>query len=477
MLPTGWFGRGKVGSLGSQMYSELNKLYLSRPARKQKEYVDPKKYHMEGAQEYNIWYGRYIGDIADKMDREPATDRCKLETDAGFTKADLMNSNSAENSNNKKQHKRFFCIHFARGVCAKGSECAYYHRVPLPEDDARCEELFDCFGRQRHSKHKDDMSGVGSFMKPCRTLFIGNLLKAKYETPQALEDAMWRHFGEWGEVESINVIHRLSIAFPRYRLRTSAEFAKEAMACQKLDYDEIISIRWAHDDPNPVAKDSIERADKDAMFALLQAKGISLKPAEFEYPADYALPDAKRLKVEGEGGEIVAQHPQIAYPDTDGQYQASIDGGDFDPTAFLNAKKASLTASLTSSLLAKADETVAQATATANGAENEEEENGLGALGLMADYADEEEEKEGEGKEEDDNEEEEEEDGDGGGWHQYLDEATGAPYYFNSLTGESSWTPPTFDNTTTNPTETAEDNNAHDSSNTNNNSNDSNEEN
>jgi hypothetical protein len=27
-------------------------------------------------------------------------------------------------------------------------------------DDAACDELFDCFGRQRHNTHKDDMSGV-----------------------------------------------------------------------------------------------------------------------------------------------------------------------------------------------------------------------------------------------------------------------------------------------------------------------------
>ena len=51
------------------MYAKMNEVYLSRPARKQKDFIDPKKYHMEGAQEYNIWYGKFIGDIADKMDK------------------------------------------------------------------------------------------------------------------------------------------------------------------------------------------------------------------------------------------------------------------------------------------------------------------------------------------------------------------------------------------------------------------------
>ena len=67
-----------------------------------------------------------------------------------------------------------------------------------------------------------------------------------YKSPQEHEEALWRHFGEWGEVrnvvtllhasemvvcvgqlENVNVIHRLSICFVRYRLRSNAEFAKE----------------------------------------------------------------------------------------------------------------------------------------------------------------------------------------------------------------------------------------------------------
>ena len=50
-------------------------------------------------------------------------------------------------------------------------------------------------------------------------------------------------------------------------------------------------------DPNPLAKQSIERADKDALLSILQGKGISLEPAAFEYPSDYQVPAAKRLKI------------------------------------------------------------------------------------------------------------------------------------------------------------------------------------
>ena len=51
----GWFGRGQVGSTAAQRFAEQNALYLSRPARRQKDFIDPKKYHIEGANEYNIW--------------------------------------------------------------------------------------------------------------------------------------------------------------------------------------------------------------------------------------------------------------------------------------------------------------------------------------------------------------------------------------------------------------------------------------
>lgn len=59
-----------------------------------------------------------------------------------------------------------------------------------------------------------------------------------------------------------------------WRLTLHLEFAKEAMMCQSLDQGEVLDIKWAHDDPNPVAQDAIDRADRDALYALMQAKGI-----------------------------------------------------------------------------------------------------------------------------------------------------------------------------------------------------------
>ena len=112
-----------------------------------------------------------------------------------------------------------------------------------------------------------------------------------------LKEAITRHFSEFGEVELVNVIFRLSIAFVRFRKPSSAEFAKVAMAGQSLDEDEVLNLRWAFADPNPTAKESIVRSNRDAVILGLMARGIkfvrgegvsrSLQETGYQYPANY----------------------------------------------------------------------------------------------------------------------------------------------------------------------------------------------
>ncbi|KAJ0402192.1 hypothetical protein P43SY_008056 [Pythium insidiosum] len=301
---TGWFGRGRAGFDNANKYEELNKKYLTRPARKQVDQMPTNNTRLEGAYEYNIWYDKYVGDHwSNERGREAATTRCDLELDAGKTKADVVS-----------KANRYFCVHFARGMCARGAECSYYHRLPTMADEARIGMMHDCFGRERHATDRDDMNGVGSFTRNSRTLFVGGL-KDLQDKGKQVEAAVWKHFEEWGEVESVNVIHRLSICFVRYRHRVSAEFAKEAMGNQALDGDEVLNIRWAYDDPNPVAKKSAQRADRDAIVAMVQARGVSTEDAAFNYPEQYPMPAAKRQRIEG---DTVA-----SYPDTDQQFVTS----------------------------------------------------------------------------------------------------------------------------------------------------------
>jgi hypothetical protein len=303
---TGWFGRGRVGTNEGDRYEALNAKFLTRPARKQLDAMPTANSQLEGAYEYNIWYDKYVGDHwNDSRGKEPAATRCVLELDAGKTKADAVS-----------KANRYFCVHFARGMCARGAECSYYHRLPSAADEARIGMMHDCFGRERHATDRDDMAGVGNFTRNSRTLYVGGLKSTSgREAAKEQEDALMKQFGEWGEVENINVIHRKSICFVRYRHRTSAEFAKEAMANQSVQSDEVLNLRWAFDDPNPVAKQAGERADHDAIFAMVQAKGVTTtQDSAFDYPEQYQMPATKRQRIEG---DTVA-----SYPDTDTQFTA-----------------------------------------------------------------------------------------------------------------------------------------------------------
>ena len=108
--------------------------------------------------------------------------------------------------------------------------------------------MHDIFGRERHQSDRDDMGGVGTFSRECRTLYIGNLpIDSVSDTYKALA----RHFGMYGDIEGINVKPKYGCAFVRFLYRANAEFAKIAMAEQSLDADEQLNVRWAHEDPNP----------------------------------------------------------------------------------------------------------------------------------------------------------------------------------------------------------------------------------
>jgi len=282
---------------------------LTKPARKQVANIQTKALQApEGANEYNIWYHRFVGEHwYDRLEKEAAETRCILARDSGTTKGD-------------SRDKAWFCLHFARGCCAMGSQCTYLHRLPGPQDESRVDFLHDCFGRERHKTDRDDMQGTGNFNRDCKTLYIGGL---RSRSGHNIEESIFRHFSEWGPIEKYRVIHGKNLAFLTYYYRCSAEFAKEAMQNQTMDNDELLTVRWAYDDPNPTFVE--ERKDRDLQEALHQIhkSGVCMTPSEFHYPADYQLqPGAKRQRTDGD--------PTSAYPDTSEQ---------FDPYGYLAGDK------------------------------------------------------------------------------------------------------------------------------------------
>jgi hypothetical protein len=85
-----------------------------------------------------------------------------------------------------------------------------------------------------------------------------------------------------------------------------AQFAKEAMACQSLDNDEILNVRWATEDPNPVQKVAekrrIEELGQDAIRARMDPKIVDAMRAV------RALEDADQLLEDEHGDSPVSQN-------------------------------------------------------------------------------------------------------------------------------------------------------------------------
>jgi hypothetical protein len=109
----------------------------------------------------------------------------------------------------------------------------------------------------------------------------------------------------------VRVLQYRSVAFVTYVNELNGQFAKEAMACQSLDNDEILNVRWATEDPNPTSKVAekrrLEEMGREAIQARMDPRIIdamravrALEDGE-EAAADYdddEGPDAKRPRLE-----------------------------------------------------------------------------------------------------------------------------------------------------------------------------------
>lgn len=185
---------------------------------------------------FNIWFLQWSGGDSSKS-YSKLKFRVNIKEDSGYTKA---------------SYKSPICLFFARGCCYLGKKCSYLHR--LPSDKDYYPPTQDCFGRDKTADYKDDMSGVGSFNRSNRTLYIGGIHMSKN-----IENILTKHFQEFGSIDKIRVLYSKGCAFVTFRLETEAQFAKEAMLNQSLDDNEVLSVRWASEDPNPEAQKQEKR--------------------------------------------------------------------------------------------------------------------------------------------------------------------------------------------------------------------------
>ncbi|KII89734.1 hypothetical protein PLICRDRAFT_123879 [Plicaturopsis crispa FD-325 SS-3] len=230
-----------------------------KPARKQVKPGDvEKKETPQTGKEYNIWYNKWAGgDREDSYSNKTKSQtRCSIKRDAGLTRANTTGI-------------KYCCIFFARGCCPYGWECEYQHTLPDP-NTAMPDSSKDCFARDKFSDYRDDMGGVGSFNRQNRTLYVGRIKETG--NGQETEEVVNRHFKEFGVIERIRILQYRSVAFVTYVHEVHAQFAKEAMACQSLDNDEILNVRWATEDPNPVQKVAEKRRLEDMGQEAIRAR-------------------------------------------------------------------------------------------------------------------------------------------------------------------------------------------------------------
>lgn len=168
--------------------------------------------------------------------------------------------------------------------------CSYLHRLPTIHD--MFSPNVDCFGRDKHADYRDDMGGVGSFMRQNLTLYVGRI-----HVTDDIEEVVARHFSEWGDIERIRILNARGVAFVTYMNEVNAQFAKEAMSHQSLDHNEILNIRWATQDPNPLAMAREKRRlEEQAAEAIRRAL-----PAEFLEELEEGMDrEAKRQRLGGE---------------------------------------------------------------------------------------------------------------------------------------------------------------------------------
>lgn len=129
-----------------------------RPARPQ---VDPATFKTDAPPPtgtiFNIWYNKWSGgDREDKyLSKTAAQGRCNVAKDSGYTKADRTPGS-------------YFCLFFARGICPKGVDCEYLHRLPAVTD--MFPSNIDCFGYVHSLLCAHRLFSTNSYFQPRQAL-------------------------------------------------------------------------------------------------------------------------------------------------------------------------------------------------------------------------------------------------------------------------------------------------------------------
>ncbi|KAI7886564.1 hypothetical protein K492DRAFT_233340 [Lichtheimia hyalospora FSU 10163] len=245
------------------------------PARQQVDRDTLEEYLRERRPEggtYNIWHNRWKG-LEKDWSKKGMRARFKVDV-----KRDSGETVGSSNRN------AYFCLYFAKGMCAQGAQCPMWHRIPNERDEV--ETTIDCFGRDKYMEFRQDMGGVGSFNTQNKTLYVGRIAPT-----ENMKEIIRKHFGQFGPIDRLRVIKHRGVAFVTYASRSNAEFAREAMMNQGLDNNEILNVRWA-----TAEQDAMARAGDEDDTGNQKSSGASHYPpqvyaqqdAESELPAEFS---------------------------------------------------------------------------------------------------------------------------------------------------------------------------------------------
>lgn len=221
---------------------------------------------------FNIWYLKWAGGDSSSRNYIKLKFKVNIKQDSGYTKG--------------TEHVSPICLFFARGCCYRGKNCPYLHRLPSIQD--RRIPTQDCFGRDKTTDYRDDMGGVGLLQRSNRTLYIGGL-----HMNDTIDEVISRHFLEFGSIEKVRVLYGKSCAFLTYKLEVEAQFAKEAMDAQSIDGEDVLSVKWANEDPNPNADDLGKRQLEESAMETVKKLLGNEKRRKKEEPLELPLQEPK----------------------------------------------------------------------------------------------------------------------------------------------------------------------------------------
>ena len=171
----------------------------------------------------------------------PPPSRCWPDVDACRTRGDCRGN-------------AWICLHWAHGACAKGAECESLHRLPILADEQRliysADGLsLDVFGRRRDAVAISAGSASDNPFQ-CTTIYISSGLPTAATQREC--KAQLQGLAEWGELVCTWVGAVPGSGYVKYRWRSSAQFAMEALAGRPFSPEggPALQMRWEFGDPD-----------------------------------------------------------------------------------------------------------------------------------------------------------------------------------------------------------------------------------